>query len=152
MYLVFTIIWQVIIFLFSAQTASQSSNTSNKFIEAILDIILPRISDFKLQQLTEQLTFVVRKSAHFFIYFVLGILMYKSIEKCRILKNKIFLSGLFCLLYSLTDELHQHFVPGRSCQLFDVFIDGLGSISGILFIVFITYLFDKRNKINTPYV
>lgn len=38
----------------------------------------------------------------------------------------------FCILYAVTDEIHQYFVPGRSCRLFDVGVDSLGILFGAL--------------------
>ena len=34
---------------------------------------------------------------------------------------------IICLLYSISDEIHQIFIVGRSCELFDIFIDTIGS-------------------------
>ncbi|MDD5979931.1 MAG: VanZ family protein, partial [bacterium] len=33
--------------------------------------------------------------------------------------KSIYLSIIICLLYAISDEFHQSFVPGRSCQLYD---------------------------------
>jgi len=33
--------------------------------------------------------------------------------------------------YALSDEIHQLFVPGRAFQVFDLFIDFLGSLFGV---------------------
>ena len=45
---------------------------------------------------------------------------------CRSLATAV----IFCVCYAMTDELHQYFVPGRSCRLFDVGVDSLASLSG----------------------
>jgi len=37
----------------------------------------------------------------------------------------------FGVLYGVTDEYHQSFVPGRSASTFDVFIDGVGVVVGV---------------------
>ena len=34
--------------------------------------------------------------------------------------------------YAVTDEFHQSFVPGRSCELRDVVIDSCGVLTGVL--------------------
>ena len=34
-------------------------------------------------------------------------------------------------VYSITDELHQYLVPGRSCQFMDVIIDSSGVLFGV---------------------
>ena len=56
---------------------------------------------------------------------------------------KSFLAIIICILYATSDELHQLFVMGRSCELRDVFIDSLGSVSGI-----IMYNLIEKNKKN----
>jgi len=35
------------------------------------------------------------------------------------------------VLYAVTDEIHQSFVPGRSCELRDVLIDSVGVLTGV---------------------
>jgi VanZ family protein len=40
------------------------------------------------------------------------------------------LSLAICIIYAVSDELHQLFVPGRGCQLKDVIIDTAGAVSG----------------------
>ena len=38
------------------------------------------------------------------------------------------------ILYAISDEIHQYFVPGRSAEIRDVLIDVLGANIGILLI------------------
>lgn len=47
-------------------------------------------------------------------------------------KEKIIGSIVFGAGHAVTDELHQLFVSGRSARIFDVGIDTLGVITGIL--------------------
>ena len=35
---------------------------------------------------------------------------------------------LFCILYGISDEYHQSFIPGREPSLYDVIADGLGAV------------------------
>lgn len=46
--------------------------------------------------------------------------------------TKYFVSLLFLVLYSLFDEWHQLYVPGRSSSAFDLAIDTLGGITALL--------------------
>jgi VanZ family protein len=39
---------------------------------------------------------------------------------------------MICILYAILDEVHQIFIPGRSGEIRDVFIDSSGSGTGIL--------------------
>lgn len=85
------------------------------------------------------LIFLVRKTAHFTEYAILGALFYlnfRQLPKLNSRPKKILLPIVFSFLYACTDELHQIFVPGRSAQFRDVLIDTLGASFGIA----ITYL------------
>ena len=57
------------------------------------------------------------------------------------------LSLLISMLYACTDEFHQHFVPGRSCEVRDVLIDTAGALIGILVLGILMH-FHKRRHIN----
>ena len=57
------------------------------------------------------------------------------------------LSSLFCFIYACTDEFHQLFVMGRSCEIRDVLIDTLGSFVGILIYYKIKLYINKRQKL-----
>ena len=54
-----------------------------------------------------------------------------------ILKNSIKLkngiSAIFWIVFSITDEIHQLFVGGRSGRIEDVIIDSIGVMIGIIF-------------------
>lgn len=85
------------------------------------------------------LIFLVRKTAHFTEYAILGALFYlnfRQLPKLNSRPKKILLPIVFSFLYACTDELHQIFVPGRSAQFRDVLIDTLGASFGAT----ITYL------------
>ena len=82
----------------------------------------------------------VRKSAHFFLYFVLGILIINLFKSFELFNYKtILLAILLCFLYACSDEIHQLFIKGRSCEVRDILIDTIGSLSGIS----VYYLFSK---------
>lgn len=48
--------------------------------------------------------------------------------------------------YAVTDELHQLFVEGRSCQVLDWAIDTAGAIIGTLGFLALYYIFSKILK------
>ena len=43
------------------------------------------------------------------------------------------LAALICLVFAVSDEWHQHFVPGRVPSLEDVVADGVGIMLGVAF-------------------
>lgn len=57
------------------------------------------------------LRFNVRKNAHFFIYMALGMSLLLSREKVG--KREILEVVGFVILYAISDEYHQSFVPGK---------------------------------------
>jgi len=101
-----------------------------KILEAVLPFSLP-LHDFAGQM--DILDGLVRKAAHFSEYALLGVLTY-SIAICwnRNQRKGMVGSFLFVVVLAAADELHQYFVPGRSCSLRDVCIDSAGCIVGML--------------------
>lgn len=149
-FLILILINCIAIFLFSNQVADDSSMVSGRVVEFIIKII-PALSEK-----TEILQTVVRKLAHFTIYTILGILIMNYVLTY---KRSFYQSGLLSLtygfIYAITDEIHQLFIQGRSCEFRDVCIDTLGVLTGILFVIVITKIYRKftkkekeKNKIN----
>ena len=125
--LLLVILWMVFIFVMSSFDATSSSNQSNFIVDIITSII--NIKD------TGLLSLIIRKLAHFTEYFILGILVINLITRYD---KKIIIAILLCIIYATSDEIHQIFVPGRSCQITDIMIDSLGSIIGIYLYKLIT--------------
>jgi VanZ family protein len=67
---------------------------------------------------------VLRKTAHVTEYAILGALLARVLTVPAALATGI--------VYAASDEVHQHFVPGRVGAPLDVVIDGLGVGLGIL--------------------
>lgn len=125
--LLLVILWMIFIFIMSSFDATSSSNQSNFIVDIITSII--NIKDIGL------LSLIIRKLAHFIEYFILGILVINFITRYD---KKIIIAILLCIIYATSDEIHQIFVPGRSCQIIDIMIDSLGSIMGIYLYKLIT--------------
>lgn len=120
------ILWMTGIFMFSNQKADDSSKTSNTFIKSTIGTVFNIKNQDKLNQFIKP----VRKCAHFFLYLVLGILVIICFDDVN--KKTILISIGICLLYSISDEIHQLFVEGRSGEVLDVLIDTTGSSLGVL--------------------
>ncbi len=125
--LLLVILWMIFIFVMSSFDATSSSNQSNFIVDIITSII--NIKDIGL------LSLIIRKLAHFIEYFILGILVINFITRYD---KKIIIAILLCIIYATSDEIHQIFIPGRSCQIIDIMIDSLGSIMGIYLYKLIT--------------
>jgi VanZ family protein len=72
------------------------------------------------------------KLDHAFVYAVLGGLCLLAIRRTWVLSKArlIGLAALFAVLYGITDEFHQLFVPGRNADVYDAIADGIGGLVG----------------------
>ena len=131
--IILIIIWLIVIFIMSSFNADTSSKQSG-FIVGLISKL------FNINNL-DLLSLIVRKLAHFMEYFILGILVYNFIININI---KLYYGIIFCLLYAISDEIHQIFVSGRVFQLRDVLIDFIGVICGMFLLYKLRIKFDNR--------
>lgn len=130
---VLLIAWMALIFSMSAQNATESDKTSGNVIKSVLSVIYPGfdgLSEESKAELISSFQFIARKTAHFSLYAILGLLSFLTVISYRNLKFglRTALSAAICLLYAASDEVHQLFVPGRSGEIRDVCIDFCGSL------------------------
>lgn len=145
------VMWMVFIFSMSSQNSEVSSNTSGGTIKIVLSAV-PKFNEQPKEvkeEVVEELQFITRKSAHFIAYMILGILAILLLLQIKDINKKPQLALLICVLYAVSDEIHQLFVPGRSGQFRDVIIDSSGSCVGIGLVLLVVKLLDMRqNKKN----
>lgn len=86
---------------------------------------------------TKTIDLVLRKSAHFFEYMLLSIVLLtiSTIYKIK-LKASIIYILFICLLVANLDEFYQGFVAGRHSAVIDCLIDFAGSVFGVLIYAF----------------
>ena len=121
---------------FSGQNGEDSGRLSGR----VLDLLLRLWGREVTYSTREYLAFFVRKAAHFTVFLLLGLCVRPNMKKG-------WHAALFCLLYAVTDEIHQHFVPGRSCEMRDVGIDAAGALCGIfLWLLFRKIKQGKKNR------
>ena len=166
-------LWMAFIFFLSAQRSEVSTETSDKVTAAIVetmygdktpstpeDIGFEGSATWVYEDLEAGLIpkddifgrskFVfkndVRKLAHIFIYLVLAVLVNTTfISHFR--KNGficIILTAGICTLYAASDEIHQYFVPGRSCEIRDMVIDFSGAVLGCAAYLLIRKIIQKN--------
>ena len=104
------------IFWFSHQPSDKSSETSGKTIRAILNIT-PGVSGLPEEQKNEIVEFlqpIARKLAHFTIYTIGGVLIILYFNEFSLSDGKkLIFSGALGCIYSITDEIHQLFIPRK---------------------------------------
>lgn len=76
--------------------------------------------------------FILKKSAHMIEYGVFAILLYRAFKNsgASVRRAAIF-SILIAVVYAITDEFHQSFVPGREPKVRDIIFDTIGGVLGI---------------------
>ena len=79
---------------------------------------------------------IIRKSAHFIEYTIYGVLLLNTISIHGFIGlNKWLLVILFGIAVPFIDETIQLFVPGRSGQITDVWLDMSGVLAGICMVI-----------------
>ena len=116
--------WMVLIFWFSSQNSTESASLSSGLLKK-----------------------------HFSEYTVLGTISAllgrigfptDDIRQKRV--RYYFVPAGFALLYAVGDEIHQRFVPGRSCEFRDMMIDFSGACLGVLLTAAAAWLLTKRRR------
>ena len=156
------------IFILSAQPADESSALSDyagwRFFNVANEVLGLGWTQRMIGQMTVETANLVRKIAHFSEYLLLAIALRHGFRRLlaerstsgqsrdphpddiranRPIRELLFPCGqafLVSALYAVSDEIHQHFVPGRSPMLRDVAIDCAGALAGILFCLVIGLL------------
>jgi VanZ family protein len=121
----------VVIFMFSAATGAESEEVSQNLLGMIIEFIGNFISHNTL-----------RKLAHFSEFAALGFFMAGTFHFASG-KLKFYVPLIPCMLYAVSDEIHQHFVPDRACRIFDVFVDSSGSLTGIVIFILLIAIIRK---------
>ena len=134
-FLIFTLASMVAIFMFSAEDANVSSDTSGGFTQTAIELLVQDYDELpaeKQQEIWDKADHIIRKTAHFTIYMCLGFWASCTLGRRKLMSVKTAAVLGFCFLYACTDELHQYFVPGRACRFKDVMIDTAGAFTGIV--------------------
>ena len=134
-----TLLLMIGIFLFSAQPAPKSQQLSDGVVYYAIVLFKKLVPNITF----DTASFIVRKAAHFSEYLLLGFFLCKSVHYLMMLRipslikpagplNICTRAWIFTTLYAISDEIHQSFVPGRSCELRDMCIDASGALLGVL--------------------
>ena len=122
---VLLIAWAGVIFMLSSEGTDASSGRSGAIVQTF--------QAWGATGDTDLLTFLVRKSAHITAYFIFGILAFNVLRLYTWpLRKTMLISMGLVLLYAISDEFHQYFVPGRSAEVCDVLIDTIAGVVGVL--------------------
>lgn len=119
----------------------------NKKIFYLVITSLIAIEIFLFSNVTSQagisLGFNLATIYHFGIFFMFTFFLSLTLKKNKLDKKTILIILSISLIYAISDEFHQLFVPGRFSDIKDIFIDFCGSILSIVMLKII----ERFNKL-----
>ena len=139
-----------VIFYMSSENATLSSNRSEGLSSTIINAIASLFGfGHNNTVIIDRFESILRKIAHMSSFMTLSafcscfLLTFSFKDRIRAL-----ICAGFCILYAISDEVHQLFVSGRAGQVSDVMIDSIGVIIGILLVLSAKriFLFFKKEK------
>ena len=174
--LILCILWMGFIFYNSSQSGLESNNKSKSIINQILydndkdygvkNILImsggkSETTDYigdesgniayddYYNTYLQNINIILRKGAHLFEFLILAILVAWVMGSYEIKGRKASVYVLFIvLLYAVSDEFHQLFVPGRTARVQDILIDFIGGIIGTVIFYTLKSKFKlSKNKI-----
>jgi len=123
----------VIGIMYYFSTDDFSADNSRSMIERIYLWFSPRANNHALANLN----YLVRKSAHFSEYALLGVLLYRAYRMDNNARWR-FKWALFAfgsaVVWALVDEFHQTFTRTRSGSIWDALLDSTGALFALVII------------------
>jgi len=125
------LLWMAVIF--SASNDAGSAQHSSRLFEPLMHWLFPWMTQTRV----DEIHYLLRKCGHLSEFAVLAMLMWRAIRHATPNPphgwrwSQAALALLFVTLYAASDEFHQTFVPGRTGQVSDVFIDASGAAIGL---------------------
>ncbi len=124
--------WMAVIFFMSSRPGGGTPESG--LVAALIRWISPSWAASMGHAQLELLDGVVRKVGHVVEYFVLALLAARWLAAGRATLNRRewLLAWGLCILYAISDELHQALVPLRGPSAWDVLLDAVASGVAIL--------------------
>ncbi len=132
----------VLIFYLSGQNVQQTVGLTER-IQYAVNKVLPNVD-------LEQIPFSIRQMAHIVEYILLGL----SVAVLVLLFADAYYLKMFgaiaiCFIYSVSDQIHKFFVPGREFDWYDLILDAFGYITAIALVNLIYWII--RSIVISPY-
>lgn len=112
------------------------------FLYAILVIFLSHLSNPKSIILISETDFLHYPEFAIFSFLLIRLLDHTHSEIS--IYRKIFFTMFFSLIFAISDEIHQAFIPKRTPELLDLFRDFVGSTSGIIIYVILKRMMVRK--------
>jgi len=149
------IIWMAVIFIKSAEPYTKQDmrgTLANLIAEDTLTKLMPQGTFSYDDQLVtsekpyDMLEFYIRKFGHMFSFGLLAILWAAGLRsKLKSRSMAMLAASIISLLYAISDEWHQTFVPNRTGHAIDVAVDAAGILLAMAGYALILWLRDRRS-------
>ena len=129
-----------------AQVIVQTGVARSEPIKQIIEPVIHTDEELPVEQQAQQ---IARKLGHILIFGALGFWLFLCLKSWFPRMNPrwlFFLSLLIGILYGASDEFHQSFVPARSAEWHDVFVDAIGVIIGVALALWAARWIDARGR------
>jgi VanZ family protein len=123
------VLWMCLIFF--ASTGELSASNTSLIVRPLLLWLFPDISEARI----DLAHFLVRKAAHFTEYAILALLAARALSGSfhdALRRRWFYVSLLLIIIYALTDEFHQSFVPSRTASIYDSLVDIAGGLTALV--------------------
>ena len=143
----FVLFWMGLIFYFSMDSGIESTKKSDGIIIRTSEILLRRkLTEQEKTLYIEKYQVYVRKTAHFTLYFFLGLSILLLLKEFHLFcKKDILVTILLVFLYACSDEIHQLFISERSGEILDVLLDTFGGVVAVIIYFFFNTIKTKKD-------
>ena len=118
---ILVVICMGIIFSLSAQNGEESSELSHSFVRAFLEQLGLTINEG-----------ILRSCAHCLEFMGLSVLVFNAVYATFETRITPVIAFVGTVVYAVTDEIHQIFVPDRAFQISDILVDSTGALIGVI--------------------
>lgn len=134
LYLILSVLCTAVIFMLSAQDATTSDALSKQVTNTVNKSTGGGLSNE-----------MMRSMAHFALFWLLGVFVSLYLRERNVSNTHLLSPLIICVLYAVTDELHQEFfVTGREFELIDLAKDWGGSLLGCVIVLHKAICEDKK--------
>ena len=153
--------WAAFIFYTSSMPASEQDIKPALSFLTIAETLEPVLRLFEFQYYGEVRSveangllpfteFLIRKLAHFGVYFVLALLVFFAMHQTTSLtmRGKLIFSWLLTVHFAIIDELNQSFTPERTPYYMDVVIDSVGALVALVIVWGVGWWRGRRRSTN----
>lgn len=135
------IITFIVIFNFSNQNGEKSGGLSREITEDMTKNVqsIQKLEENEKNKVLKKIEHIIRKTAHLLLYTLIGIITMSLMCTYNVKGSKRIETSLIVgVVYAVSDEIHQIFIPDRTASIIDVGIDSCGVLVGslIVFLIF----------------